>query len=210
VSKEEVYQNLKRRLVSEKLRPGDWLVERELGDRYGLSRTPIREILRRLANEGLVEMLPGKGYMVKRLSAAEIAAIFQAREAIEGEAARLACASTEVGFWRELHDIRSELERTNATADPAAGVTLGWRLHQAIVQAAGNFLLEEFYHKLQNYAALTRNITRKSAEIEAASRTEHLEILRAMERRGGEEAERTMRAHLRNTSRRLLSSFFGD
>ncbi|HCJ94023.1 MAG TPA: GntR family transcriptional regulator, partial [Sphaerochaeta sp.] len=84
MKKNEVFEDLRNRIVSGEFAPGDWLVERELSEMYGISRTPIREVLGKLSNLCIVEMQSSKGYQVKRLNLAEIIEIFNAREAIEG------------------------------------------------------------------------------------------------------------------------------
>ena len=91
MDKTTVYEDIRRQIVEEKLAPGQWLIERELCETYRMSRTPIREILWKLTADGFLEQEANRGFVVRRLGLEQIFEIFQAREAIEGMAARLAC-----------------------------------------------------------------------------------------------------------------------
>ena len=212
MDKEAVFQELRRKIFQEDLSPGQWLVERDISETYDISRTPVREILRRLSVEGLVTLEPAKGYMVKRLNLEEIVEIFQAREAIEGMASRLACLRGDENFFAFVQRLKAQLEeiKIDKKADCALGVKIGRQLHEAIIKASNNFVLFEFYQKLKNLAALTRNITEKSLEIEAASKEGHIAIARALLERKEIESEKLMREHLKNTCRLLVQSFLLD
>ena len=72
MTKEETYQELKKRIIDEELAPGQWLVEKDISDDFGISRTPVREIFRRLTSDGLLELKPTKGYLVRKLNLEEI------------------------------------------------------------------------------------------------------------------------------------------
>ena len=208
IDKEVVFQELRRKIFQKELSPGQWLVERDISGTHKISRTPVREILRRLSAEGLVTLEPSKGYMVKKLSLEEIVEIFQAREAIEGMASRLACLRGDENFFSRVQRLKAQLEeiKIDKKADCALGVKIGRQLHEAIIKASNNFVLFEFYQKLKNLAALTRNITEKSIEIEAASKRSHIAIARALLERNEIESEKYMREHLNNTCRLLVQS----
>ena len=208
MDKETVFQELRRKIFQEELSPGQWLVERDIVETYKISRTPVREILRRLSVEGLVTLEPAKGYMVKKLNLEEIVEIFQAREAIEGMASRLACLRGDENFFALVQRLKVQLEeiKIDKEANCALGVKIGRQLHEAIVEASNNSVIFEFYQKLKNLAALTRNITEKSIEIEAASKRSHIAIARALLERNEIESEKYMREHLNNTCRLLVQS----
>jgi DNA-binding GntR family transcriptional regulator len=212
MDKEAVFQELRRKIFQEELSPGQWLVERDISGTYKISRTPVREVLRRLSVEGLVTLEPSKGYMVKKLNLEEIVEIFQAREAIEGMASRLACLRGDGSFFSLVQRLKVQLEeiKIDKEADCALGVKIGRQLHEAIIEASNNSVIFEFYQKLKNLAALTRNITEKSIEIEAASKKSHIVIARTILERNEIESEKSMREHLNNTSRLLVQSYLRD
>jgi len=206
--KENIYQDLKQKIIGEELSPGQWVIEREICAMYGLSRTPVREVLRKLVSDDFLELQPAKGYLVRKLSWEEILAIFQAREAVEGMAARLACLKSNQEFFSHLKELREQLEKADIEQNPSEGVSLGNRLHNLIIETADNFLLSQFYQKLQNLAALTRNITKKSTSIERKSKEDHLAIIHALEEKNEVKSEQLLREHLRTTCRLLLETFY--
>ncbi|MCC8189569.1 MAG: GntR family transcriptional regulator, partial [Planctomycetes bacterium] len=133
MKKKQITEDLIHRITGEELLPGHWLVERELSDRYGLSRTPIREILRDLSTTGLVEWLPARGYRVREMRLEDCIELFAAREAVEGMAARLASQSPEEDFFARLESLGRSLATVDITTDPAAGVRHGRDLHDGII-----------------------------------------------------------------------------
>ena len=92
-TKETVYADIHEKIREGQLAPGDWFVERELCEQYGLSRTPMREVLWNLEKDGLLIQTPGRGFRIRNLNLQEIMEIFQAREAVEGMAAYLVSPS---------------------------------------------------------------------------------------------------------------------
>jgi DNA-binding GntR family transcriptional regulator len=208
-NKRSVYDDIKEQIVSEKLHPGQWLVERELCETYGLSRTPVREVLWKLLADGFLEQEPNKGFVVRKLSLEQIFEIFQTREAIEGMAARLAASRRgDAAFASRLTRIREELARVNVEEDIARSVALGRKLHRAIMEAAHNRLMDEISVRLNNLTALTSNITKKSTVIETQSREAHCRIIDALLEGDEDKSERAMREHLRDTCRQVVEQFY--
>jgi DNA-binding GntR family transcriptional regulator len=207
MKKEEVFEDLRMRITSGEVSPGKWLVERELGDTYKVSRTPIRETLRKLSNLGIVVLQPAKGYQVKILRVEEIVEIFHAREAVEGECARLACLTSSGEFAEKIDDLRKQLEAVEITKDSAKGVVIGNKIHNLIMEMADNRFLSEFYQKLSNLMALTRNMSKHSAIIEERSKIDHLRILRALRDGNADAGEKLMREHLRGTCKALVKNY---
>lgn len=203
----EIYEDIKKRIIAEELKPGQQLIERDISDQYGISRTPVREILRRLIADGLVVLERSKGYKVRQLSIEEIIEIFVARETIEGTVIALACERRDQGLLMELEQLKETLLAADVESDPGKAVECGRRLHNLGARYAKNAILMDFYQSLQNVAALTRNITRKWFAIEEQSRLEHLEIIEAMQAGQSRRAEQLMRNHLRRTCRRLVDSY---
>ena len=208
MDKEAVYGHIKQRIVEDELTPGYWFVERELCANYGLSRTPIREILWKLTSDGFLEQEPNRGFIVRKLGLEQIFEVFQAREAVEGMAARLACSKGSESFRVALREIMEALNELDAEADPAKGSALGRQLHGAIVEAACNGIMVGIYEKLKNLSILTSNITRKSPVIEKGSKEAHLILINALLEQDEEKSERLMREHLRDTCRQIVEQFY--
>ena len=206
--KNTIYKELKTKIMSGKLLPGSSLVEREISDEYSISRTPVREILWRLASDGLLEQEPSRGYIIRKISLEEIFNIFQSREGIEGMAARLACQKGDAKFFSNIKEIRERIREIDIEKNCQEGVFFGRRLHDLIINIANNTFLSEFYNKLRNLTALTRNITQKSVLIEKKSKESHLVIINALEERDEEKSEYRMREHLRTTCRLMADYFY--
>jgi DNA-binding GntR family transcriptional regulator len=208
MNKINVYEDIRRQIVEEKLAPGQWLIERELCEAYNMSRTPIREILWRLTADGFLEQEANRGFVVRRLGLEQILEIFQAREAIEGTAARLACRKGGNAFHEKLLDIRKKLAKVNIESDPMSGIALGRELHRAIMDGAHNSIMARIHAGLENLTLLTANITKRSPAIEKASAAAHLNMIEAMLRQDEERGEQLMREHLRETCRHIVEQFY--
>jgi len=206
--KNTVYKELKAKIMSGKLLPGSSLVEREISDEYSISRTPVREILWRLASDGLLEQEPSKGYIVRKVSLEEIFNIFQSREGIEGIAARLACLKGDAKFFSKINEIGKKIKEVDIEKNTQEGVFFGRKLHDVIIYTASNPFLSQFYNKLRNLSSLTRNITQRSILIEKKSQESHLTIINALEERDEEKSEYCMREHLRTTCRLMADYFY--
>jgi len=213
MNKEGLYGQLKEQIFNEDIAPGTWLVEREISEKYNVSRTPVREVLRVLATDGLITLEPNKGYYVRKLSFEELIEIFHARESVEGMLTRLACAKANETFLDEIRIIRKEIEEIDIESNPSIGVEVGHTLHDAIVRQAHNEILGEFYRKLNNLTLLTRNMTKMSVSIEKNSRNDHLKIADALLNRDEDQSEHAMRRHIQSTcillSKRYLMEHTG-
>ncbi|MDC7235413.1 MAG: GntR family transcriptional regulator [Spirochaetales bacterium] len=207
-TKNDAYNAIQKQIQEGELAPGDWLVERDLCDQFGLSRTPMREVLWHLEKDGLLIQSPGRGFRVRELNLQEIMEIFQAREAVEGMAAFLVSHLHDQAFFDVISELRKELESLKDDELQETGPQIGARMHSHIISHANNSILKGFYTKLKNMYSLTVNITRRSREIEMVSRDSHLAIMKAIEDRNGELAEKLMREHLRETCRDITKIFY--
>jgi len=210
VRKEQIYKNIKEKIIRDELTAGQWLVERELCNRYQISRTPMREVLQRFVSEGLLDLHKSKGYAVKTLSIKEIVEIFQVREAIECVLTRLACHNIDDHIAADLKKLKRELEEVEIEKDTSVGISIGRKLHELISITAKNSLLFQYYQRIKDLSALIRNITKRCIEIEIESKGEHLELIEALLSTDEERSEICMRDHLRNTCERIVESYISD
>jgi len=206
--KNTIYKKLKNQIMSGELLPGSILLEREISDKYGISRTPVREILWWLASDGLLNKDPSRGYITRKMSLEEIFNIFQSREAIEGMAVRVACQKDDDIFFAKIKEIGKKIKEVDIEKNSQEGVFFGRKLHDLIITTASNPFLSEFYNKLRNLAVLIRNITQRSVFIEKKSQESHLVIINALEEKDEEKSEHCMREHLRTTCRLMVNHFY--
>jgi len=189
---DRAYLAIRGLIVSLELPPGAVIDERELMQRLGLGRTPVREALRKLAQEQLVEVFPRRGMFVTGVDVRDLARISEVRAALEPEAARLAAERA----TEEERDELAALAGQIVGGDDLMG--LDERIHRAIYAAAHNHLLEK---TLGEYYVLALRIWRialeRDEDLEEAVEA-HRDLLQAIIVANGDRAERLMRAHVEN------------
>jgi DNA-binding GntR family transcriptional regulator len=189
---DRAYFAIRELIVSLELRPGSVVNERELMERLELGRTPIREAVRRLAQEQLVEVFPRRGMFVTNVDVRDLARISEVREALEPEAARLAAERATDAERDELAALGDEIKRG---ADLMA---LDERIHRAVYTAAHNDLMEK---TLGEYYVLALRIWMialdRSSDLEEAVEA-HRNLVLAIVNGAGEQAADLMRAHVQD------------
>ncbi len=199
---ELAYSRLRSYITHGALPPGASLREEELSRHLGVSRTPLREAIRRLAEEGLVEVLPYRGARVVRLDTAQMEELFEAREALEGMAARLAAERMPAEQIRRVRRrLQSRLREVGRR--PTAYHPPRLDFHLEILQGAGNRTLAILAERLYARMALFRALSGAFGERAYPAAREHLEILAAIARRDARAAERLMRRHIRRSRENL-------
>ncbi|GAA5204182.1 GntR family transcriptional regulator [Microbacterium jejuense] len=137
-----VYGALLRDIVADQLRPGTWLKERDLSERYGVSRVPVRQALHRLESEGFVQASPRRGAVVSPVGPHDIAELFDARLCIEPFAARQAALRVAGGApCDRLTGLLAASETSFAEGDDRDGIALNLTFHAEVVELSGNSLL---------------------------------------------------------------------
>jgi DNA-binding GntR family transcriptional regulator len=189
---DKAYHAIRGRIVSLELAPGALIDERALVDDLGMSRTPVREALMRLAQEQLVEVYPRRGMFVTGVDVRELARLSEVRAVLEPEAARLAAERATDVERADLAALADEI----AAADDLMG--LDERIHRAVYRAAHNDLLET---TLEQYYVLALRIWsmagERAHELEEAVDA-HRALLEAIVDGDGGRAAETMRAHVEN------------
>jgi DNA-binding GntR family transcriptional regulator len=196
------YEAIRRRILSGEYAPGTTLSEVALGRAFDISRTPVREALMRLQEEGLATILPRRGAMVRILTVQEIREILVVREALEGAAAALAASRVSRATIDGLRKRWQEHLDTLSQATLASIDTQGVEFHAAIVEASGNRTLARMLESIRGRIEGGRQLylqTSGDAAVRRARVTceEHLKILEALESGEPDRAEAVMRAHLR-------------
>jgi DNA-binding GntR family transcriptional regulator len=190
---ERAYHEIRALIVSLELPPGAVIDERDLMERLGIGRTPVREALRRLALERLVEVYPRRGMFVTGVDVRQLARLSEVRAVLEPEAARLAAERATGGDRAELDALLEELD-----AGQSELMALDERIHRAVYRAAHNDLLEA---TLEQYYALALRIWTLALEhtqdLEEAVEA-HRELVEAIRDGDGDRAAQVMRDHVEN------------
>jgi DNA-binding GntR family transcriptional regulator len=193
-----VAQRLRALIVEGGIAPGSKLNERQLAERLHVSRTPLREALKLLTAEGLVEHLPNRGVIAVQLSADDVAHAFEVMAALEGLSGELACARITDGEVAELQALNYEMRAHHARRDLPAYYRLNARIHQAINRAAGNPVLTETYERLNaRLQALRFRSNFDAGKWDIAVR-EHDAMVAALAARDGARLRRILVEHLQH------------
>lgn len=194
--KGQVYEILKKNICDGSLKPGCWLQEKELAKAFEVSRSPVREALKQLVDEGLAVEFPNKGVFVKDFSAEDIDEIYDMRIMLEGYAIRRAGAHMTLEKAGRLRELIQGLKKEHAAGDLAAYIELDTQLHQYIVSLCGNRLLEETYHRIYTPIRRFRAYSLTSKQRFDDSIREHSEVVAGLIQGNLKEAERINQEHL--------------
>ncbi|GGO18155.1 GntR family transcriptional regulator [Deinococcus humi] len=190
-----VYEHLRRAVLNGEIIPGERIGEVELGERLGVSRTPIREALMRLTQDGLLVAEANKGVRVRTVTAQEARDTYTVREELDGLAAALAAAAHSTA---DAQILREALDAVNASQsqDYRQQTRLDLNFHRTITVAAHNAALGDLARDLEQRVALIKHQTRTyNAHPETAA--QHAAILGAVLDRDAVTAREAARAHVR-------------
>ena len=197
---DEILTRLRDHIVEGNIPDGGRVPERQLCEMLKISRTPLREALKVLASEGLVELLPNRGARVRQLSEHDLGELFDVMGGLEGLAGRLACERITDAEIAEIERLHYEMYGFYLHRDMHGYFRVNQLIHQKIVEASRNATLLATY---ANFAGRIRrvrysaNFARKRERWGEAMR-EHETILDALRRRAGNELSDILFVHLRN------------
>ncbi|MEO0356745.1 MAG: GntR family transcriptional regulator [Pseudomonadota bacterium] len=176
------------------LKPGDRLRETDLADRFAVSRTPIREAIRKLESEGIVVHAPRVGAVVRQLGQQEIVELYEMRIVLETTAARLAAKHASAAEIRSLEQLNASM--TDAADTPALVAALNRKFHSCILQAARNQFLADSYRSLSHALILLGRTTLETDERVATVVAQHHDIILALSAGDGAAAANMMQSHM--------------
>lgn len=156
--REIVYEELKLLILTGKIAPGMRLMEEELADDMGVSRTPIREAIRKLEKEGLITIEPRRGAYVSQISTNDIIEILEVRQNLEGLAASLAAQRMTPEEKEKLKEITLAYEVAVESGDMAEMIKCDTKFHHLIVEATRNKILIQMVEQLQELVLRFRYI----------------------------------------------------
>jgi DNA-binding GntR family transcriptional regulator len=190
--RDSVREAIRALVLAGELRPGDRLVERQLAERLGVSRVPVREALRQLAHEGLAEERSTRGMVVRRLDDEDVEALFEVRGALEEIVCRRIVAHA---ADRELDRLDATVEQSRAAlarSDPRAAVAANAAFHEVLTELAGSPVLVAV---MEPVAGRMRWLLSQHDD-PAAIADDHAALARALRDRDATAAARVCRAHL--------------
>lgn len=180
------------------LAPGDRISEKQLCDRFGVSRTPLREALKVLATEGLIELMPNRGARVVRLTLKNVKDTYDLMAALEGLSGELACqyiSDAEITAIRQLHNTMLEHYRNR---DLLPYFKVNRQIHESILAAANNDVLQETYSNLNQRVKRVRYSKKMTERYWSQAVKDHENMMAALENRDGALLGQILRDHLCN------------
>jgi DNA-binding GntR family transcriptional regulator len=201
------YENLRQAIMGQVFLPGERLNVRDLALKMGISLTPAKEALARLASEGLVEIRPRSGTFVTDISPVDLAETFELRAALEGLAAEKAAWHLSDRDLAVLDGILADLERPIVSdRDRVNHERANVELHNFIVQRSGNRRLITLYESLKAHIKIARiHRSHESWRLRLTEeQAEHREVVQALKARDGERARRALAHHISRAAHSLI------
>lgn len=198
-----VFNRIREDILSGKYKQNEELKENTIGLELGVSRTPVREALRQLELEGLVNIIPNKGAYVTGISEKDIHDIYVIRSYLEGLCARWACENIsndqlqgleEVVYLTEFHSKKQHYDQI---------VELDNKFHELIYEASGSKILNHVLSDFHHYVQRVRKITLSKPERAESCNVEHAAILDAIRQRDGQKAETLAHEHIIKTIKNI-------
>lgn len=185
-------------IVEGDLEAGAKVPERVLCERFGVSRTPLREALKTLASEGLLELLPHRGARVARLTEEDVDQMFPIMGALEALSGELACQNLTEEQFAEIQALHYQMILHYTRKELSAYFAANQQIHEKIFEASANPLLLQMYRTLAGRIRRARFVANMSAERWQQAVDEHEEMLAALSKRDGKALADVLKRHLHN------------
>jgi DNA-binding GntR family transcriptional regulator len=201
-----VYNQIKRLILCNEIMPGQKLHHQELSERLGVSRTPVREALTRLVQEGYVSFLPNRGFTCKEIRIQEAEELYELREALEAFAVERAIAKLNEASLDRLRNRMSSYGRDVQNRFTRERLVYDQEVHLTIVQLAGNeTLTNTLSHVFERIVLKRRTDGLYDQARGLAAHEEHLQLLAAMERRDVAAAVALVRQHIQAGKKNVMA-----
>jgi len=202
--REVVFETIRNAIISGSLKPGERLMEVQMAERLGVSRTPIREAIRKLELEGLIIMLPRKGAYVADLSVKDLTEVLEIRAALEGMATGLAVTRINECEIEELELIALKFHKALENGDLEELLFQDSQFHETIFKASRNERLIQLNNNLREQVQRFREMYLKKINRSKKTSMEHFDIVEAISRRDISKAEKLARKHIETTENGIL------
>lgn len=199
-----VFNTLRKAILTGQLKPGERLMEVHLASRLGVSRTPIREAIRKLELEGLVIMIPRRGAEVARITEKSLKDVLEVRRALDALSVELACDRITQEDISRLLEACGAFERAVREGDASVIASEDVALHDIIVEATGNVRLQQLVNNLSEQMYRFRFVYIKEESQHDNLIAEHREIYESIVSRDKERAAAAARLHIDNQERSII------
>lgn len=203
---DQVFENLRRMVLENDLKVGNYYLEQELAEQLGASRTPLREAAIRLEQEGLVEIIPRRGIFIRPVSAEEMNEIYELLSWLETAAISSACDNTisdeQIGKLEQVHNNMTQALSSN---DLDAWAKNDRRFHQILVELSNNRELVRLVNAYWDKTDRVRMLTLRLREPPAQSTKEHYEVIEALKAQNADDAIKLNTSHRKRAAEELTN-----
>lgn len=203
--REVVFNTLRKAILTGQLKPGERLMEVHLSQKLGVSRTPVREAIHKLEQEGLVVMMPRKGAEVARITEKSLTDVLEVRRTLDALSARLACERITAEQLLELERAAAQFEEATHQEDTAQIALKDVAFHDIIVNATGNQRLAQLLNNLSEQMYRYRFVYLKNHTHYEMLVEEHRLILSAIKKHQPEEAASCAMLHIDNQEKAVIA-----
>ncbi len=194
--KDQIYQILRQQIIDGTLHPGDKIIEQDVADQLGVSRSPVREAIKQLVGDGLLSNIPNRGAFVKMLSAKEIQDIYDVRVLLEEYAIKHIDPELREKNYRQMQKMKAQIDAEIESSSVKKFETMDQDVHLMIIQMCGNQVIADTYNSLWGRIAFFRTMSLMSKERQMSSLHQHAMILSSLLEGDDETAYEVMRTHL--------------
>nr|WP_300093966.1 citrate lyase holo-[acyl-carrier protein] synthase [Sedimentibacter sp.] len=205
---EKVYQRIKSDILENKLKPGEKLIEENLANEFNVSRTPVREALKQLDQDGLITYYPRRGSVVSQISMKDAQELYEIREVLEGLAIRRICMEIDSHNIKILEEIITSMDKAIESNDYSSMERLHRNWTEATLEMTNNELLKSYLLSVTKNLGRLRKISlyRPVQSIDAYKETK--DIYNAIAKNDPDESERLAKLHVRNARKRFEKNLF--
>ena len=201
---------LRDKITYGELAPGMRLTERVLCEELNVSRTPLREALKTLASEGLVELLQNRGAMVTPMTLADTAQTFEVLAVLEGLSGELACARADDGAIKGLRQLHERMRACHDASDREGYFELNQAIHGQLFKLSGNPVLVATHDKLNLRLRRARYFANVSQSRWDSAMVEHEQIINALEARNGKRLRALLEEHIHNKCDAVIAALLSS
>ena len=203
---DQVYEYLRREILTGRIAPGQRLNLEELVGRLKISKMPVKEAVGRLAVDGLLDVQAQRGTFVSQVDPRELQETFAVRCALEVLAGELAVGRIQKGELARLNKLIAEMEQSTGQPDVGRHLELNFQFHSLLVELSENRKLIELYHRLRTPIQIAGIHYRSATWVNrvAQEQKEHRAIVRALQQKDAEAVARAIREHLKRGGASLL------
>ncbi|MCC6890316.1 MAG: GntR family transcriptional regulator [Hyphomicrobiales bacterium] len=205
----QAYEKIKHEIITLRFRPGEYLNEAQVSKVLKIGRTPVHQALNRLMLEGMVEVIPRKGVIVKSVSLNDLLEMIDVRLINETYCARLAAARAGEADIAEMERILNESEQPSSEGDTDRQMMLDRDFHNVLSRAAGNSVLADFVRTLHDLSLRFWFISLRDPAHHGAVKEQHRAILDAIKRSAPDAASNAVRAHIESFRANIMQHIAG-